>query len=44
MYDQPEYVEEAVRAGAAGYLVKNATKKELSRAVVGSRSPQKRSL
>lgn len=33
MSDQPEYVEEAVRAGAAGYLVKNAPQDELSRAL-----------
>ena len=33
MSDQPEYVEEAVQAGAAGYLVKNAPQAELSRAI-----------
>jgi len=33
MSDDPEYVEEAVRAGASGYLVKNAPRDELIRAV-----------
>lgn len=33
MFDDPEYVEEAVRAGAAGYLVKNASRDEMVRAV-----------
>lgn len=33
MHDDPEYVEEAVRAGAAGYLVKNASRDEVVRAV-----------
>jgi len=33
MADQPEYVEGAVRAGAAGYLVKNAPSSELLRAI-----------
>ena len=33
MHDEPEYVEEAVRAGAAGYLVKNAPTAELVHAV-----------
>lgn len=33
MYDDPEYVEEAVRNGAAGYLLKNVTSEELLRAI-----------
>ena len=33
MSDDPEYVEEAVRTGAVGYLVKNAPAAELVRAV-----------
>lgn len=33
MHDDAEYVEEAVRAGAAGYLVKNASREEVVRAV-----------
>jgi len=33
MHDEPEYVEEAVRAGAAGYLVKNAPTTELVHAI-----------
>ncbi len=33
MSDEPEYVEEAVRVGAAGYLVKNAPQAELIRAI-----------
>lgn len=33
MFDDPEYVEEAVRAGAAGYLVKNTSREEVLRAV-----------
>ncbi|HEX6263518.1 MAG TPA: response regulator transcription factor [Actinomycetota bacterium] len=33
MEDDPEYVEQAVRAGAAGYLVKNASRDEMVRAV-----------
>ncbi len=33
MSDEPENVEEAVRAGAAGYLVKNAPREELLRAI-----------
>ncbi len=33
MSDEPEYVEEAVRAGAVGYLVKNAPQAELVRAI-----------
>jgi len=33
MSDDPEYVEEAVRSGASGYLVKNAPQAELVRAV-----------
>lgn len=33
MSDEPEYVEDAVRKGAAGYLVKNAPQSELIRAV-----------
>lgn len=31
--DEPEYVEEAVRRGAAGYLLKNCSRDELVRAV-----------
>jgi DNA-binding NarL/FixJ family response regulator len=33
MSDDPEYVEEAVRAGAVGYLVKNAPQDEIVRAL-----------
>lgn len=33
MSDDPEYVEEAVRAGAVGYLVKNAPRDEVIKAV-----------
>lgn len=33
MSDDPEYVEEAIRAGAAGYLLKSVTREELIRAV-----------
>jgi two-component system response regulator DevR len=36
MSDQPEYVEEAVRAGATGYLVKNAPQPEISRALTAA--------
>ena len=40
MADQPEYVEEAVRAGAAGYLVKNAPSSELLRAIKAAHAGQ----
>jgi len=33
MYDDPEYVEQALQAGASGYVLKNITPKELVRAV-----------
>jgi DNA-binding NarL/FixJ family response regulator len=33
MYDDPEYVEEALRCGASGYLLKNVSQEELIRAV-----------
>ncbi|HEU5438473.1 MAG TPA: response regulator transcription factor [Ktedonobacterales bacterium] len=33
MYDSPDYLYEAVRAGAAGYVLKDATSRELLRAV-----------
>ncbi len=36
MSDDPDYVEEAVRAGAAGYLVKNCPRSELIRAVIAA--------
>lgn len=32
MYDSPDYLYEAVRAGAAGYVLKDATRRELLRA------------
>lgn len=33
MYDDPEYVEQALRRGAAGYLLKSVAREELVRAV-----------
>ena len=43
MYDAPEYASEALRAGAAGYLLKGASRREvlsaLRRAVVGLPMP-----
>jgi len=36
MSDEPAYVEEAVRVGAAGYLVKNAPQAELIRAITAA--------
>lgn len=33
MFDDPEYVEEALQAGASGYLLKSVTREELVRAV-----------
>lgn len=34
MYDNPAYVWETINAGASGYLLKNASKEELVRAIV----------
>lgn len=38
MYDDPAYVEEAIRCGASGYLLKTASAEELSRAIHAAHS------
>lgn len=40
MYDDPAYVEEAISAGAAGYLLKTVSREELVRAIRAARDGQ----
>lgn len=38
MYDDPEFIDEALRSGAAGYLLKSVSREELVRAVRAARA------